>query len=485
MGTNYTTMRRLLLISLLLLSPLMAAALPVSPALSTPGLKNSAAKKPTGYKFTVQIDGCQDSLMLLGYYKAQHIYVCDTALNNGHGRFIFQSDRELEPGLYYFSNDKDRVLDFIIYHERPNFKFHTDQRDWKRNISVSGSRQNTLFFNFNRSTERVYEDIENARHDMDSAQYEEFRRQQYRRIDTLRLEFISQHPDAMLSKMMMATKDPALPPDSLEGNERYFHFMHHYFDNIPLDDDFIIRTPKAVFYNRYNEYVEKHMRGLTPELIIPLLDTLLDRSEPAPEVFRWLLINLTERYLQSNIMVYDEVYVHLVQRYFATGKAAWLSPSVVDQQIERATKWDRLLVGREAPELILFDTMRHVRSLHHMPGRYTLLLFWSPTCGHCREIIPAIYNVFDRVADSLDMTAFAILSEPDETTVEKWKKFLVDHHIDNPRWVNLNGGEANIDWREVYDIQTTPQIYLIDNKTHKFLAKKLGADLLETICKQL
>ena len=48
-----------------------------------------------------------------------------------------------------------------------------------------------------------------------------------------------------------------------------------------------------------------------------------------------------------------------------------------------------------------------------------------------------------------------------------------------------NGGEANVDWREVYDITTTPQIFLIDNKDHKFLAKKLNADILETILQAL
>ena len=51
--------------------------------------------------------------------------------------------------------------------------------------------------------------------------------------------------------------------------------------------------------------------------------------------------------------------------------------------------------------------------------------------------------------------------------------------------MNLNGGEANVDWREVYDIQTTPQIFLIDNKDHKILAKKLSAELLETIFKAM
>ena len=460
-------MKRHLVIWLILLLPLLAVA------------------KPSGYKFTLQIDGNKDSLLILGYYHAKDLRILDTAYNNGRGKFVFEGSRQLPPGLYFFNDGHGRFLDFVVYHENPVFKFHTDERDWHRNITVNGSAQNTLFFNFNRSTQHIYDALEEGKAEMDSASYAAFQRQQIKKLDSVRLQFIEQHPESMLSRMMMATRDPQAPPDSLKGNDRYFYIMHHYFDNVPLDDDFLIRTPRAVFYNRMNDYIDKNMHGLPPSEIIPLLDTIIDRSEPAPEVFKWLVLTLTEKYLQSPVMVYDEVYVHLVQRYFATGKVTWLSPSVVDEQIERAAKWERLLVGREAPELILFDTTRQAWSLHHMPGRYTLLLFWSPTCGHCRTIIPAIYKAFERVADSLDMTAFAILSEPEETTITKWQVFLAEHHMTSPRWINLNGGEANVDWREVYDVQTTPQIYLIDNENHHFLAKKLNADLLEQICKQL
>ena len=77
------------------------------------------------------------------------------------------------------------------------------------------------------------------------------------------------------------------------------------------------------------------------------------------------------------------------------------------------------------------------------------------------------------------------MTEPDEHTVGRWKKFLAEHGMTDPRWVNLNGGEANVDWREVYDIENTPQIYLIGNTDHKFLAKKLNADLLRQICQTL
>ena len=289
---------------------------------------------------------------------------------------------------------------------------------------------------------------------------------------------------------MAATKEVEVPIEKADGTkmtqrERADYALDHYFDNMPLDDDFIIRTPKAVFYNRVMDYLDKYMRGMPPELICPLLDSIIDRSEPAKEVYKWFIQTFTERFLQSNVMVYDEVYVHLVQRYFATGKASWYSPSTIDEQVERASKWERLLVGRVAPELVLFDTNRYAYSLHKMKGDYTVLLFWSPTCGHCRDIVPAVYKVFDEYRDSLNLTAFAILSEPDDATVVKWKKFLADHNMTSPYWINLNGAEANVDWREVYDISSTPQIYLIDNKDHTFTAKKLNADLLRKIFKTI
>lgn len=443
-----------------------------------------AAAKPA-YRITLQIDGNSDSLMYLGYYYAQGMYKFDSTTASDRGKFLFEGSRTPEPGMYFFMNTAGKRVDFIIYHEKPNFKFHTDERNWRRNMTVSGSRENTLLYNFHREMDGYYDELDARRDELDSAAFEAFRRQQYLKVDTLRMRTIAQHPTAFVSRLMMATRPPDPCPDSLQGIGRYHYIMHHFFDNIPLDEDFIIRTPPEVFYERIEEYVDRNMKGLAPEQAIPLIDTLIDRAEPAPEVYKWLVHTLTEKYLQSPVMVYDEIYVHLIYRYYASGKAFWADPSWIDKEVERAAKWERLLVGREAPELILYDTLHHLHSLHHMPGRYTLLIFWSPTCGHCREVIPAIYNVFDRIAEAKDLTVFAILSEPDESTVKKWKHFLEEYHIDSPRWVNLGGGEANIDWRDVYDITSTPQIYLIDNTTHRFLAKKLGADLFERIMNNL
>ena len=443
------------------------------------------------YKITFVVDGCKDSVVYMGFYLAQNRYYCDTAYNNGKGKFVFEGNKELKPGLYYLTNNVDRYVEFVVYHEKQRFTLHTSQDNWKLGMTVKDSKENEVFFNFHRAEETFYQAMDEAHRTVDSAEFVTVLRPRYiQQLDSLRMSYINKYPDYMISKMMLATKEVSVPkehPDgtALSDRERFDLFMQHYFDNVPLDDPFIIRTPKQVFYQRVMDYVDRYMKGMPPDMICPLLDSLIDRAEPAPEVYRWLMLNLTEHFLQSRIMVYDEVYVHLVQRYFATGKVEGLAPSVIDEQIERANKWERILVGKVAPELVLFDTTHRAASLHHMPGDYTLLLFWSPTCGHCREIIPAVYEVYKQYTESLKVSAFAILTEPDEHTVGKWKSFLKEHGMTDPRWVNLNGGEANVDWREVYDITTTPQIFLIDNANHKILAKKLNAELLETIFKTL
>ncbi len=451
----------------------------------------AVAAKPA-YKITLQVDGSTDSMLLMCYYYAQGERIADTAFNNGKGLFVFEGERELMPGLYFFTNNKNRFVEFVVYKEKPFFKFHTDDRGWMQNMHVKGSKENEIYYNYQRASERIYAELQEAKPSLDSAAFEELRHRQHLRIDSLKLTIMEQYPNAMFSKMMQAVKSveeeiPTQHPDGTATTirERYDYFMHHYFDHIPLDDNFIVRTPKPVFYQQVMDYIDKYMYGMPPSEICPLLDSLLDRSMQAEEVYKWLVFTITEKFLQSNVMVHDEVYVHLVMRYFATGKVPWMSPSSIDTEVERATKWERLLVGHEAPELILFDTLHHPYSLHRMKGRYTLLLFWSPTCGHCRDIVPAVYQVFEEYADSLDITAFAILSEPEENTIKKWKSFLAEHGMTSPRWINLNGAEANVDWREVYDIQTTPQIYLIENESHTFIAKKLNAQLLRQICQSL
>lgn len=437
-------------------------------------VSTSAFAKKDTYNFTLTIRGNDDTMMLLGFYFAGDTYILDSARIDRKGCFVFSSkDRNLEPGLYFFANRKGHYVDFVVYHEKLDFSFATDEADWTANMVVKGSKQNEQFYNYHRASKRIYDLYS------DTAAATVSRRQLA--LDSMRADFILRYPDCMLSKMMQASNPiivPTLSPsgDSLSNAQRRDYFIAHYFDNMPLDDDMLVRTPRNIFYRSVMDFFNKYLKGAPADLIISCADSLIDRARPAKENFKWLVHNITEMYLQSHITLYEAVYVHLVQRYYASGDAFWSSPSFIDQEVERANRTERLLIGKVAPELVLFDTNHLAYSLHRMQHRYKLLVFWSPTCGHCKSIIPQLYEKFEQYREQYDIGAMAILTEPDDNTRPAWKRFINEHHLHH--WAHLDGGEANVDWHEVYDVVTTPQIYLIDSD-NRIIAKKLNADTFE------
>ena len=446
-------------------------------------------KDEIGYKFVLTIHNNHDTVMYLGNYYAGNTYATDTAYLNKKGQFVFErKNRRIMPGLYFFTNPGGNYVEFMVYHETPNFVFETDERGWTQNMVVKGSKENELFYQYHRTNHACYTRVDSAK--IAGVTGDELKALQHkvaRDMDSVKEMMIAQNPNSMLALMMNSTREPYVPTvdstgQKMSDRDRYFYYIDHYFDNMRLDDDALVRTPDMIFHRPVMDYLDKNLKGASAEMVIEYVDKLIERSRPSKEVFKYLVHTIAEKYLQSNVMSYDAVYVHMIQKYYATGEAFWASPSVIDEQTKRANTWERLLIGKKAPELVMKDMNGYIVATEQMQTKYTLVVFWSPTCGHCKVIIPDLYEKFLKYKDRCDIGAFAILSEPDETTRPKWREFVETRHMNDPRWHNVDGGEANIDWHEVYDIETTPQIYLLD-KNKKIVAKRLNAETFETIIK--
>lgn len=449
----------------------------------------SGDKPARGYHLEFIVQGGRDTIMLLGDHYRGDQYVFDTAFRDKHGRFVFDNkDRVLLPGLYFFCTPEGKNVEFVIHNEQPNFVFTTQEGYWAEHIKVKGSKENALYFDYYQRV-RIphFAALYSAKNSMSPEDFKQHARKMQGQLDSIDFAFADAHPGTMLALLINAERPVQVPSQDQDGNpidrqSQFEYFVAHYFDHVDLSDNALVRTPKHIFYQRVRDFIDKGLNGATPQVIINLIDPLIDRAKPAPEVFRYLVCEFAEYYLTSNVMSYDAVYVHLIQRYYATGQAFWASPSNVDENVKRANTWENLLVGKVAPELIMRDRSGKLHSLLHGGHKYTLLVFWSPTCGHCQLMIPSLYQKFVQYADLYDVGAYAVLSEPDDATRPKWNDFIRNNHMDNPRWLHVDGGEANIDWHEVYDVETTPQIYLLD-RDGRIIGKRLNAENFEFILK--
>ena len=134
------------------------------------------------------------------------------------------------------------------------------------------------------------------------------------------------------------------------------------------------------------------------------------------------------------------------------------------------------LIGEKAADLDLTDSVGKVYSLYDVKSDYTIVVFWDPTCGHCREEIPRLDSFYRTKWKKEGIKIYAVLSENEKT---KWLEFIQQKNLQD--WIHVYQTEENkkaetgsqkAGFRQLYDVTQTPTIYLLD-KEKRIIAKKL------------
>ena len=168
----------------------------------------------------------------------------------------------------------------------------------------------------------------------------------------------------------------------------------------------------------------------------------------------------------------DEVFVHLYDTYFATGEMDfWANESLKGNLKERADQLRKSLVGKPAPNMILLDDQLQQVSLYGIKSKYTVIYFYDPDCGHCKKETPKLKEFYDNTKH--DVEVFAVSAD---TSMLKMKNYIKDLGL---TWISANGPRTlTPHYHTLYDANTTPTIYVLDEKK-KIIAKKLEAVRLE------
>lgn len=59
--------------------------------------------------------------------------------------------------------------------------------------------------------------------------------------------------------------------------------------------------------------------------------------------------------------------------------------------------------------------------------------------------------------------------------VEDWKKYIREHKFD---WINLNGKTATADYNDLWDIVSTPTVYILDQEK-RIVTKRIDQEYAE------
>jgi len=202
-------------------------------------------------------------------------------------------------------------------------------------------------------------------------------------------------------------------------------------------------------------------------------------------MYKFLLNWLTDEYINPKYMGQDKVLVHLFEKYHSKGISNWLNEKQLEAISNRAYMVMSNLVGEPAANLEMTTPAGKETPLYTINANYTVVVFWDPTCGHCRTEVPRLDSLYQAKWKKEGVKIYAVLSETHE--MEKWNAFIKEHHLNE--WVHVYETEAKKkaiesakrpSYKQLYDVIQTPTLYLLD-KEKRIIAKKLTLEQMDEV----
>ncbi len=453
-------------------------------------VEKKGSRTGTAYVIKVKIDALKDSTCFLASYYAEYQSIEDTARADKNGVFTFNGKKKLDAGMYMLVKNKRKLFDFLVLDNDQHFGLETDTLDYNGHMKVNGSAENKLFFDYLNWLSRKQIEAEKYRNrfkeikntDKDSAKIIELKLSGMdKEVKEYMSDFMKKHPDHFTSKFLKATMEIEIPPAPLLSNGRrdttfgYLYYKKHYFDNIDLSDERLLRTP--MYTPKLKQYFET-MVMQNPDSIIKEGDLIISKAQANKETFKYCVGYMTYNYEISKVMGFDAVFVHEALTYYKTGKAFWSNESQTKKIVSKALQLDSVLIGRMAPNLIMEDSLVgltsdfNTYSLNNLKSKYTILYFWDPDCSHCQKETPKLLEFYKTIQPKYQVEVYAVgvVSE-----LGPWRKYIREKKLS---WINVVDAFNNTHYKHIYDVYSTPVLYILDE--HKrIIAKRLETDQIE------
>lgn len=440
-----------------------------------------------GYKITLLNNSWTDSVVYLGYYHGKFQYAKDTAFFDKKGKAVFENENEsLDPGIYFIVLPNKRHFDIVI-HKDQHFTIQIDTADLVNKTTFRGSDENSYFYENNRKVNqlanqltennKVIEQLKSKNLNADSIL--ELNQKINEDIVALRDDFIKNHPNSLVAKVFLMTKDLKIPeyktnPDgSIDTINAYWYFKNNYWNNFDFKYDALVRTP--TFHTKLERYFSNVIIQ-HPDTIKKEIDAIIAKTDPKSELFRYMVWFLTYFYESSQIMGFDAIFVHMVDKYYKTNMVFWMTEERKNKIIERADKIRNILIGSTAPNMSLMAVdQQNFIPLHSVDANFTILVFWDPNCGHCKTEIERLRQFYSESKTEFGIQIYSVCIE---SNLEKWLASIKEKNIEN--WINVNATQSALGhYQELYDVFTTPTIFLLD-KNKKIIAKRISAETLSS-----
>ena len=457
-----------------------------------PNFIHASPEDSAFYDIKIKLKGIKMSKVVLGYYIGEQTYAVDsTHVDTVTGEIHFKPTCLLAQGIYFVANTEGVVFNFILADEH-DFTINTHISAPYDSAHIEQSVENAVFFNYMKVLQKTETEVNQISTMVDmlrqaKAENTVIKEQQqkiiarYAGLDKYTQSVTRQAPNLFTSKLLNISTMPVVPSEltpmtNNKPNAAYwYYFRQHFFDGVDFNDMRLVRTP---YYAKRLEQFLGYMTNNT-DSVKTQLDFILNKTHSHPAFYKFTLQWLTAVF-DDNIdrMTNADAYlIHLVEKYHRNTDSG-TDKYMLERLDYKANAFKNALIGQTAPDFSLPDTEGVLKSLWDIKADYTLVVFYSSLCTHCRETLPNIQNVLQNMGDK-KLTVMTVCTDG---VREAWLPFLKELKMTN--WTNVLDTKPETDIQKKYVTWNLPVIYLLDkNKTilaNRIKPEKL-ADLLRGV----
>jgi thiol-disulfide isomerase/thioredoxin len=444
-----------------------------------------------GYEIKVEIRNYEQDTLFLGFYYGDKQYLKDTAVLQ-KGRFVFKKEEPLKPGAYLLILRPDNAFVQIHVNEgRQMMDIRFDAADPVNTIAVPGDKDNTAFYEYIRylNEKRPLADQKRKETEKEGltadekSRLEEELRQMNEEVRQYQERLIRDNPGTLTAMTIATFLERSMPNfESIEDQKerqvsQYRYFMEHYFDGLDFNDPRLIRTNFA--FNKISDYINKHTIQI-PDSINKALDHVMKKMEANEDAYKFFLVHFVNHFAKSNIIGMDAVYVHLVDSYYAKGAAPWVDEEQLEKMRKNAESLRPILIGKIAPDIRMERRDGSKIALHEMRSPYTVLIFWAPDCGHCQKTMPKVIE-FNEKYRGMGVEIFSVCTKLTDKVPDCWK--MIDEKGMDV-FLNVVDPYHQSRFSVLYDVRTTPQVFILDEKK-EILLKRIAIEQLDEVMEDL
>jgi hypothetical protein len=259
------------------------------------------------HRIELTIKGLRDSTLYLVHHYEDTFLSQDTAKLDASGKAVFTGKKKLPEGFYVVAMGRNRIFDLIVNDQ--NFTMQTDTADYTNNLKIKGSVEAILFQDFVSQANAKAQKLRGATPAQKQLIYSE--------LEQFQKDYVAKNKGTFTANILQAGVEIEVPPlpakptlqDTINQSNYYFK---HYWDNIALSDERMLRTP---FLGKKMETYLKNVGYFEPDTIIQIADAIIEKTPRKTDLRKYIVGKFAQKFIAPEIMGRENVYIHVAEKY--------------------------------------------------------------------------------------------------------------------------------------------------------------------------